>query len=75
MFHDKENQMRVQSFKKSLRKIAACKADGICARDKLVTHWTALRIESNNMVRLAAVQRLRINWELACPVTCNGEET
>jgi hypothetical protein len=61
-------------FRKQMKQLIQCKVEGICARDKLVTHWTALRIESNNMIRLAAVQKLRINWELACPVACPNEE-
>jgi hypothetical protein len=61
-------------FKKSLRRLIECKVSGICARDKLVTEWVALRIESNNMIRLAGVERIRIGWELSCPVICEGEK-
>jgi dissimilatory sulfite reductase (desulfoviridin) alpha/beta subunit len=56
--------------KDSIRQIAACKAEGICTRDKLVSEWLRRRIETNDAVRKSAVAKLRQNWELDCPVDC-----
>jgi hypothetical protein len=60
-------------FREQIEQLLNCKVSGICQRDKLVSEWVRLRIASNNEVRLATVDKLRINWELQCPVTC-GED-
>jgi hypothetical protein len=61
-------------FRKQMKKLIECKVNGICARDKLVSDWVRLRIVSNNEVRLAAVDKLKINWELKCPIICGEND-
>jgi hypothetical protein len=58
-----------------LREIMQCKADGICARDKLVTQWVRGRMITNNATREAVVEEMRQRMELPeCPPICPKEE-
>ena len=57
-----------------MKNLVACKVHGICTRDKLVSEWVELRIQSNNLIRLATVEKVRQNWGLDCPINCEGEK-
>jgi hypothetical protein len=47
-----------------------CKIEGICTRDKIVSEWLQDRVDSNKLIRMSALAKLRLEWGLDCPPIC-----
>ena len=63
--------MRRKRDRSAISKILECKAEGICARDKLVSEWVRGRMITNNALREATVEIFRENADLpVCPPIC-----
>ncbi len=61
--------------KQIIRELMACKVEGICARDKLVTEWLRGRMETNDAFRSTVVEIVREEAELPpCPPICPQPE-